>query len=128
MIIVEARESQYVDDYLASNGARGHGKGLTIGSYLAYQLRGSARDYAGKYAVALRNACDKRVQARLAYQGRSRLGGSAYYPGASRDAEVARKAVDMLLTQDVAPPPKADLGSPNYGGGMMAQPDQSLNN
>jgi len=73
------KNSQYLKSYLAANKARGDGKGLTIGSFLAYVLRGNAKQYSGSYARALRNSCE-RVGA---VQGRSKLGGVAFYPAPS---------------------------------------------
>ena len=70
------KESQYTDAYLKENRRRGHGKGLTIGSFLAYQLQGRAREYAGKYAAAL----EASVIRRGAVVGQSVHGGVAYYP------------------------------------------------
>lgn len=72
------RNSQYLWDYLSGNKARGEGQGLTVGSYLAYTLRGKAKQYSGHYARALENSCE-RVGA---VQGRSKLGGVAFYPNA----------------------------------------------
>ena len=71
-----AKESQYTDAYLKENRRRGRGKGLTIGSFLAYQLQGKAREYAGKYAAAL----EASVIRRGAVVGKSVQGGVAYYP------------------------------------------------
>ena len=70
------RNSQYLTSYLAGNKARGEGNGLTIGSFLASALRGNAKQYSSDYARALRNSCE-RVGA---VQGRSKLGGVAFYP------------------------------------------------
>jgi len=70
------RMSQYLDEYLEGNKLRGEGKGLTIGSFLTYTLRGKARDYTSKYARSLEVSCE-RVGAR---QGKSYLGMVAYYP------------------------------------------------
>jgi len=70
------KNSQYLSAYLSANKARGEGKGLTIGSFLAYVLRGEAKRYSGNYVRALRNSCE-RVGA---IEGRSKLGGVAFYP------------------------------------------------
>lgn len=69
------RESQYIEDYLATNANRGLGNGLTVGSFLAYNLRGKAKDYAQVYAQALVNAINRRdcIAAKSAH------GGTAYY-------------------------------------------------
>lgn len=47
------RESQYTEEYLAENRARGFGNGITAGTYLAYCLRGKARAWAGRYRRSL---------------------------------------------------------------------------
>jgi hypothetical protein len=39
------KNSQYLESYLARNQERGQGKGLTIGSFLAYTLGGKAKQY-----------------------------------------------------------------------------------
>ena len=70
------KESQYTDAYLRENRRRGRGKGLTIGSFLAYTLQGKAREYASKYAAAL----EASVIRRGAVEGKSVQGGVAYYP------------------------------------------------
>lgn len=70
------RNSQYLESYLAENKERGEGKGLTIGSYLTYNLQGSARKYASKYATALEAACVRTG----AILGDSFGGRDAYYP------------------------------------------------
>ena len=70
------KNSQYLESYLQGNAERGQGKGLTIGSFLAYTLRGSAKGYSGKYARALEASC-ARVGAIL---GDSFAGRDAYYP------------------------------------------------
>ncbi len=74
------RESQYVEDYLRTNEQRGMDRGYTIGTYLAYQLRGKAKNYAGHYRRALERACERRVEAGVAVEGLSINGGIAYYP------------------------------------------------
>jgi hypothetical protein len=91
-MISEARESQYVDAYLSNNMARGAGRGLTVSSYLAYQLRGKARMYSGHYKRALENALNRRIAQGRAIKLQSQLGGRAYYPILS-GAEI----VDLLL-------------------------------
>lgn len=69
------RESQYTEAYLAENASRGKGNGITVGTFLAYRLRGEARKYAGRYRTALENSCVRRG----AVVGRSVHGGVAYY-------------------------------------------------
>lgn len=70
------RNSQYLSDYLTGNASRGHGKGLTVGSYITYVLRGKAKKYAGHYVRALRNSCERIG----AVEGTSARGGVAFYP------------------------------------------------
>lgn len=70
------RNSQYLESYLACNRQRGQGCGLTVGSYLAYQLRGNAKKWAGRYCNSLEASC-KRAGAT---KGKSMLGRVAYYP------------------------------------------------
>ena len=48
---------------------------------------------------------------------------------AKRLAHSMRNFVDTELAKPVKPKPKADIGAPNYGGGMsVGVPNQSLNN
>ena len=68
--------SQYTNDYLAGNLVRGSDKGITIGSYLAYTLRGAAKRYSGSYARSL----ERSVRLVGAVQGRSAGGRVAWYP------------------------------------------------
>lgn len=65
------RNSQYLESYLDS--------GYTIGTYLAYTLHGAAKRYSGRYATALRNACEREVKAGRAIVGASKLGKVAYF-------------------------------------------------
>jgi len=51
------RESQYTQDYLDTTAS---GRLYTIQTYLAYQLGGLAKSYAGRYAEALRNSVIRR--------------------------------------------------------------------
>jgi len=74
------KNSQYLNDYLDSNRSRGDGKGLTVGSYLAYVLRGAAKKYSGNYKRALENSLDRAIDAGTCRIGASRLGRTAYYP------------------------------------------------
>ena len=71
-----AKDSQYTDAYLGENNRRGKGRGITVGTFLAYSLRGKARSYAGRYASALINSLERRTDV---LKGRSILGGVAYY-------------------------------------------------
>lgn len=73
--INKMRNSQYLEDYLSLNNALGRGKGLTIGTYLAYELRGRAKNYSGRYARALENSLERNG----AQKGRSFMGKVAYY-------------------------------------------------
>jgi len=68
------------DAYLRTNHDLGDGRGYTLGTYLAYKLRGAAKNWAGRYKNALETTLERRVSAGLARKGLSRLGGTAYYP------------------------------------------------
>lgn len=71
-----AKESQYTDDYLATNTARGMGNGLTVGTFLAYVLRGRAKEYKGRYETALINSLERRQGV---VKSKSARGGVAWY-------------------------------------------------
>ncbi len=64
-------ESQYIDDYIDS--------GYTIGTFLAYRLRGRAKRYSDVYARALQRAVNRRIVAGRVIAGRSVGGRTAYY-------------------------------------------------
>lgn len=66
------RESQYIDDYLAHDGR------YTVGTFLAYTLRGRAKLYAGRYKSALENAIARRIRAGTVEPCRSVGGMTAY--------------------------------------------------
>lgn len=68
--------SQYTDDYLAGNSSRGRGKGLTIGSFLSYQLSGRAKRWADVYHRSLQRSMELTPDA---VSGRSAKGGIAWY-------------------------------------------------
>lgn len=68
--------SKYLDGYLDENARRGLGRGLTVGSYLAGELRGKALNYVGRYAAALRIALSHAD----CFVGVSAGGKEAYYP------------------------------------------------
>lgn len=76
------KNSQYLNDYLDSNRSRGNGNGLTVGSYLAYVLRGKAKEYSGHYKRALENSLRRAVSNGDCRIGSSRMGRTAYYPKA----------------------------------------------
>lgn len=73
------KNSQYLNDYLSSNTSRGDGKGLTIQSYLQYQLGGKAKKYSLGYVIALQNSVDREVSEGRAEVGKSFGGRIAYY-------------------------------------------------
>jgi len=73
------RESMYVDEYLEDNNRLGLGRGRTVGTFLSYVLRGTAREYSGKYQRALENALERRVRDGRAFVGASAMGRTAYY-------------------------------------------------
>lgn len=74
--------SMYLEPYLNGNAARGWGKGLTIGSFIAYELRGTAKQYIGRYARALENACVRAENDGRVVGGPSAGRGWAWYPKA----------------------------------------------
>lgn len=70
------KNSQYLSEYLNQNAKRGVGKGLTVGSFLAYTLRGEAKKWSGRYEEALRNSLSRAG----AIAGPSAGKRTAYYP------------------------------------------------
>ena len=54
------RESQFTNEYIRENTQRGLGKGITIGSFLAYRLRGRAKQFSDVYARSLERALLRR--------------------------------------------------------------------
>ena len=81
------RDSQYTMDYLRGNQSRGLGKGLTIGTFLAYRLEGKAKKYGAGYHRALLNSMLRLVAQGRAEKGISAGKATAYYPhGWSKDA------------------------------------------
>ena len=89
------RYSQYVVKYLNDNEERGEGKGLTIGSFLAYNLRGLAKEYSLKYATALRNALSAYMYAGFAEEGYSKLGRDAYYWTSIEDINSIKQSLGL---------------------------------
>lgn len=69
------RESQYLESYLRENRRRGDGNGLTVGTFIAYQLRGEAKSWAGRYKQSLENS----LLRNNARRGVSKMGRIAYY-------------------------------------------------
>lgn len=82
--LFEARDSQYLNAYQSSAIERLKAglRPLSIGTFLAYQLRGSAKHYGDLYARALRNSLERAGWLRGTATGlRSQLGSSdVYYP------------------------------------------------
>jgi hypothetical protein len=76
-------DSQYVEAYLRGNAQRGFGRGLTVSSFLSYNLSGSARKYSDKYATALFNALYRGQARGEVIKGKSAGGALAYYPRGS---------------------------------------------
>jgi hypothetical protein len=71
------KNSQYLESYLSENDRRGAGNGLTVGTFLAYQLGGKAKKYADRYANALVNSLERAG----AIRGKSAHGAVAWYSG-----------------------------------------------
>lgn len=72
--------SMYTQKYLRTNAERGEGRGYTLQTFLAYELRGLAKRYAAKYLKALQRDLDERWRSGSVVWGRSCKGGRAYYP------------------------------------------------
>jgi hypothetical protein len=68
------RESQYIEQYLDYTADRP----ITPGTYLAYMLRGKAKDYTSRYLKALQRALDRRQEAGTVLCVRSVGGRIAY--------------------------------------------------
>jgi hypothetical protein len=69
-------ESQYIEAYLdttADPATR-----YTLDTYLHYALRGRAKDYAGRYRLALMRAVLRRIAAGTVVEARSVRGSTAY--------------------------------------------------
>lgn len=75
-----AKGSQYTESYLRENARRGFGKGVTVGTFLAYNLRGRAKNYGGRYADALNNDLNRRVKVGEVVGGVSAGNSIAFYP------------------------------------------------
>jgi hypothetical protein len=79
------RESQYSADYLTTNATKGPGKGITTGTYIAYVVRGRARNYSGRYVRALDNSMGRAEAEGRAVRGTSAGGCVCWYPAPSKD-------------------------------------------
>jgi hypothetical protein len=66
------KESQYIEAYLSSE------KRYTLSTFLKYQLGGKAKQYAGKYELALWRAIKRRIDSGEVEPCRSVNGGEAY--------------------------------------------------
>ena len=69
------RESQFTDEYIKENIQRGLGKGITIGSFLSYRLKGRAKQFSDVYARSLERALLRRG----CFSYKSAGGSTAYY-------------------------------------------------
>lgn len=72
--------SQYTNQYLAANAKKGDGNGFTVQTFLAYTLKGKAKQYSAGYVRALENDLEERRREGEAYRSSSCRGGVAYYP------------------------------------------------
>ena len=74
------RESQYINGYLnaAHIGVNGNMTNYAINTYLAYELRGKARKWSGRYRDALENAINRRIKAKTVVRVPSIMGRVAY--------------------------------------------------
>jgi hypothetical protein len=68
--------SRYTEAYLDENSRRGKGRGFTPGTFLNYNLKGTAKRYASKYLRALEQDLKSRSDV---VADRSQNGGTAYY-------------------------------------------------
>jgi len=68
------RESKYIESYLDYTAKRP----ITPGTYLAYMLRGTAKDYSSRYLRALERALERRKEAGTVVTVRSVGGRIAY--------------------------------------------------
>lgn len=73
------RGSQYTDAYLNENAKRGFLRGLTVGTFLGYNLSGRAKAYSGRYATALENDLHRREKSGEVVRERSINNGEAFY-------------------------------------------------
>lgn len=80
--------SMYTKKYLRTNGERGIGNGYTCQTFLAYELKGSAKRYSDKYLRALESDLSDWVREGDAIRGRSVRGGVAWYPAPVASEEV----------------------------------------
>lgn len=72
--------SMYTNKYLRTNAERGDGNGFTLQTFLAYELKGKAKQYATKYCRALENDLESLRGEGAVYRSVSCRGGRAYYP------------------------------------------------
>jgi len=75
--------SMYTEDYLSVNRARGIGRGLTPGTFLAYSLRGRAKSFSHRYERALLNSLLRMEREGRVIRARSAHGRVAWYPSES---------------------------------------------
>ena len=95
------RNSQYLEKYLAQNATLGSGRGLTIGTYLSYNLHGRAKLWSSGYYRALKRSCEKACEQDRAIAGKSARGSVAYYPSTSM---VAAPTITVCDTPQVSTP------------------------
>lgn len=72
--------SMYTNKYLRTNAERGDGNGYTLQTFLAYELKGSAKRYSDKYLRALERDLESLRGEGEVYRSVSCRGGRAYYP------------------------------------------------
>ena len=72
--------SMYTNKYLRTNAERGDGNGYTLQTFLAYELKGTAKRYADRYLKALQRDLNTQYRSGSVVWGRSCKGGRAYYP------------------------------------------------
>ena len=72
--------SQYTKNYLQTNAEKGDGNGFTVQTFLAYTLKGKAKEYCSSYVRALENDLEDLRRKGDVYRSSSCRGGVAYYP------------------------------------------------
>lgn len=89
--------SAYTEAYLDENAKRGQGSGITPGTFLAYNLKGKAKQYSSKYLAALLRDLKSRSDV---IAGLSQGGGTAYYRIAQNPRR--RRTHNPMLDHDTA--------------------------
>ena len=89
--------SQYTKNYLQTNAEKGDGNGYTVQTFLAYELKGKAKEYSSGYVRALENDLEDLRRKGDVYRSSSCRGGVAYYPASCPTLE-SKLAVATAFT------------------------------